>query len=406
MGNRAWPASGALSAIRPHQVDCCTSANPLKRLPVIGAAPVANRLGKLWTMNRNRHRAVSFDSFETLEPRQLLSGGSFPLGVSLQKTKAGFDLLITGTKKADRIGITQDERGIVIRDGTASKLIKAKLHQIIVNGGEGNDLIGVDSSIKIRAALNGGSGHDVIVGGGGNDAINGGAGNDSVYGGGGNDTVVGAAGNDSLYGNTGNDSLVGGAGDDVLVTVGGGRYDTLEGDAGFDSFWTDASSREVVTDKLSADETYNGAWHQVDGFMPYFDKDGDLTEIPIEPEGDDLLDPELDFKEDGTYTADGYEDYSDNPLFPKAGPSMDDIKQGVLGRLLLPLDAGGRRRSEPRLDSPERRGSWRSNVRCPLHERGRRRELRARGCGAAGPRGGRQRRFQSSGARIRWIGRG
>ena len=282
-------------------------------------------------MNRNRHRAGSFESFETLEPRQLLSGGSFPLDVLLQKTKAGFDLLITGTKKADRIGITQDERGIVIRDGSASKLIRAKLHQIIVNGGEGNDLIGVNSVIKIRAALNGGSGHDVIIGGGGADLINGGAGNDSLYGGGGNDVIVGAAGNDSLYGNAGNDSLVGNAGDDVLVTLGGGRYDTLEGDAGFDSFWTDSSSREIVTDKLSAEEKYNGAWHQIEEFIPYFDKEGDFTEIPLEPDGDDLPDPELDFDKDGNYNADDYEDYSDNPLFPSAGPTIDDINQGVLG---------------------------------------------------------------------------
>src|SRR5690242_1367024 len=280
----------------------------------------------LWTMKRNRdRRAEAHQTLEMLEPRQMLSGSAFPLGVSLQKTNAGFDLLITGTKNADRIGITQDGRGIVIRDGTASKLIKAKLHQIIVNGGEGSDLIGVDSVIKLRTALNGGSGHDVIVGGGGNDAINGGAGNDSIYGGAGNDILVGAAGNDSLYGNGGNDSLVGGAGDDVLVSVGGGRYDTLEGDGGFDSFWTDNSSREKVTDPLSDEETYNGAWHQIDDFMPFIEKNGDLTEIPLEPDAQNLPDPELDFKDDGTPNADGYQDYSEHPLFSTHGPNMDDI---------------------------------------------------------------------------------
>jgi Ca2+-binding RTX toxin-like protein len=280
-------------------------------------------------MHRNRRLVET--SFETLEPRQLLSSGAMPLGISLQRTKGGYDLLITGTKGADRIGIKQDSRGVVITDGSVSKVIRAKLRQIIVNGGEGNDLIGVDHSIKLRAALNGGSGHDVIIGGDGADLVNGGAGSDSIYGGAGNDIVVGGAGNDSLYGNGGNDSLVGGDGDDTLVSVGGGRYDTLEGDGGFDSFWTDDSSREKVTDKLSDAESYNGAWHRIDEFMPFIEKNGDITEIPLEPDGQDLPEPELDFKDDGTPTADGYEDYSEHPLFSTHGPNMDDINQGVLG---------------------------------------------------------------------------
>ena len=75
-------------------------------------------LGRLAAMCANRQLETSF---ETLEARQLLSGDQFPLTVSLQKTRAGYDLLITGTKSADRIGITQDSRGIVIRDGSASK---------------------------------------------------------------------------------------------------------------------------------------------------------------------------------------------------------------------------------------------------------------------------------------------
>jgi hypothetical protein len=316
---------------------------PAKTPPAIDAASVAED-GKAVAMRRDR---VADMSFESLEARQLLSDTPMSLGITLQKTKSGYDLLITGTKKGDRIGVKLDERGVTVHDGIKSKLIKAKLHQIIVNGGEGGDVIVIDPNIKVPAALNGGSGHDFIIGGGGNDPINGGAGNDSLYGGGGNDTVVGAAGNDSLYGNEGKDSLVGGAGDDVLVSLGGGRYDTLRGDDGFDSFWTDDSSKEKVTDKLSADETYNGAWHRIDGFIPFFGKDGGITDIPIEPLGQDLPDPELDFTEDGKPTAEDYLDYSENRLFSPGGPDIEDIQQGVLGDCYLLSTLGAAAKMNP-----------------------------------------------------------
>jgi hypothetical protein len=253
------------------------------------------------------------------------------LQISVQKTSTGNNLLITGTSRGDEILVAQNSKGLVISDGKATKTVAGKFKIISINGGNGNDTIAIGSSVKTSCAITGGNGDDTIVGSSAADAIAGGSGNDSIYGSGGNDALFGQNGNDSLYGNSGNDDLVGGAGDDVLVSVGGGRYDTLEGDGGFDSFWTDDSSAEKVVDTLSSDERYNSAWHRIDGFVDFFDTNGNATTVPTELNGQDLPDPTLDWDDNGYYTADGYSDFSDLPLFNSNGPTMDDISQGALG---------------------------------------------------------------------------
>jgi hypothetical protein len=253
------------------------------------------------------------------------------LGISVQKTGSGYNLLITGTSKGDKISVSQNSKGVVISDGKATKTVSGKFNVISINGGNGADRIVVANSVKTSCAINGGNGDDTIVGGSATDAISGGNGNDSIYGSGGNDSLFGQNGNDSLYGNNGNDSLVGGAGDDVIVSVGGGQSDTLEGDGGFDSFWSDNSSAERVTDTLSSDERYNGAWHQIGGFIDFFDANGNATPIPTELNAQDLPDPTLDWDANGNYTADGFSDFGDLPLFNANGPTMDDIHQGRIG---------------------------------------------------------------------------
>src|SRR4051794_9941156 len=90
---------------------------------------------------------------------------------------------------------------------------------VVVNGGDGNDSIAVlGKTTEIgSAALNGGSGDDVLTG------------SDS------GDSLDGNEGNDRLVGGQGGDDMSGGAGNDTLVWDQGDGSDTIDGDAGNDT---------------------------------------------------------------------------------------------------------------------------------------------------------------------------
>ena len=115
---------------------------------------------------------------------------------------------------------------------------------VIVNGGDGNDLItGQGATIGVvRLLLNGDAGADTIIGTEGNDSINGGTGNDAVNGRAGNDIITGGLGDDILAGGLGNDTVNGGDGNDSLTgqegddsLSGGDGNDTLRGFSGNDT---------------------------------------------------------------------------------------------------------------------------------------------------------------------------
>jgi Ca2+-binding RTX toxin-like protein len=93
-----------------------------------------------------------------------------------------------------------------------------------VNAGGGDDRVTVTRPIKVPVTLRGGSGDDLLSGGGGPDKLTGGLGSDRLYGGGGGDLILGGDGNDRLLGGPGDDTLRGGYGKDKLVE-GPGRDD-------------------------------------------------------------------------------------------------------------------------------------------------------------------------------------
>jgi Ca2+-binding RTX toxin-like protein len=94
---------------------------------------------------------------------------------------------------------------------------------IVVNGGDGNDVIEAGALVQANygtLTLNGDIGDDVLNGAAGADTLNGGVGNDRLTGGRGNDTVNGGDGDDALIWNNGDatDKNDGGVGnDDVEV---------------------------------------------------------------------------------------------------------------------------------------------------------------------------------------------
>jgi VCBS repeat-containing protein len=121
---------------------------------------------------------------------------------------------------------------------------------IVIMSGDGNDNVTVDNKITKKVTIDGGSGDDHLMAGGGptkmlggdgNDVLIGGSGKDKLYGGWGNDLLIGGSGDDILDGGPGNDRLFGGRGDDIILggagndlLVGGPGKDTLDGEAGYD----------------------------------------------------------------------------------------------------------------------------------------------------------------------------
>jgi len=119
------------------------------------------------------------------------------------------------------------------------------VHKIVVNGGQGIDIIdlsGVNDSVKIEA--HGGAGNDTITGGAGDDKLYGDEGNDTIHGGGGADLIHGGTGDDHLFGDGGADELRGDAGNDTLD--GGGANDILGGGAGNDSILGSSGSAPSI----------------------------------------------------------------------------------------------------------------------------------------------------------------
>ena len=132
---------------------------------------------------------------------------------------------------------------------------------VIVNGGTGNDVIDGGGSLvgSVRVILNGDDGADRITGtlgideifgGNGNDTIVGGAGDDFIQGNADDDNITGDAGNDSITGDTGNDLISGGDGLDSLD--GGTGNDVLNGDAGNDAL-SGGEDNDMLTGGLGDD---------------------------------------------------------------------------------------------------------------------------------------------------------
>jgi Ca2+-binding RTX toxin-like protein len=95
---------------------------------------------------------------------------------------------------------------------------------VVVNGGDGNDSLTVlaKNSEIVTAALNGGSGDDVLTGSDTGDSLEGNDGNDRLVGAKGGDAMSGGAGNDTLVWNNGDgsDTIDGGAGNDATEVNG------------------------------------------------------------------------------------------------------------------------------------------------------------------------------------------
>jgi Ca2+-binding RTX toxin-like protein len=117
-------------------------------------------------------------------------------------------------------------------NGQVQYMTKQELENTNFKLGGGDDTLVVDADVKADITADGGSGDDVMVGGGGDDKFKGGCGDDIMLGRGGNDCLDGGCGDDIIAGGKGRDHLKGGCGDDILL--GGKNRDHLDGGPGRD----------------------------------------------------------------------------------------------------------------------------------------------------------------------------
>ena len=159
-------------------------------------------------------------------------------------------------------------KGTKKKDIITWKSSSSKYKSIIVNAGNGNDIINFKNS-KYTNKLNGQNGNDKIYGGKKTDTIHGNAGNDIIYGYNGNDKLYGDAGNDKIYGGNNNDYIDGGDGDDNLYgqngndkIYGGNGNDFIESGAG-DDYIDGGNGNDKIYGNSGKNTLYGGAGNDI-----------------------------------------------------------------------------------------------------------------------------------------------
>jgi Ca2+-binding RTX toxin-like protein len=113
------------------------------------------------------------------------------------------NVIINGTSGHDAVAIAGDTAGVSVLGLSAQVHItgaEAATDRLTVNALGGDDAVTAAglSAAAIQLAVNGGDGHDVLVGSAGNDTLTGGAGDDVLIGGPGQDILDGGSGNNTV----------------------------------------------------------------------------------------------------------------------------------------------------------------------------------------------------------------
>jgi Ca2+-binding RTX toxin-like protein len=175
---------------------------------------------------------------------------------------AATDLIINGTSGNDFIKLSQSNNVLTLIKNGVTTTYNSRLGytKIIINGLAGDDAIKIENSVARAVQIFGGTGSDMLQGGGGadlvcgassvganewaKDVVMGGGGNDSLYAGlRGENEIWGGPGNDQLHAYGGSDVLIGGDGDDVLDAGAGSQ--TLRGGSGNDLLMCGAGNDEA-----------------------------------------------------------------------------------------------------------------------------------------------------------------
>lgn len=154
-------------------------------------------------------------------------------------------LYIVGTNSCDIVLISKCNNTIYVcatfNSDNPMTFNSADVDHIEVRMRGNTDIVLTTSNVMQSMTIDGGSGNDLLTGGGGNNLLIGGSGHDVLYGAAGNDVLLGGDGNDDLFGGSGDDVLVGGNGDDCLdggtgrdLMIGSQDNDRLKGGDGED----------------------------------------------------------------------------------------------------------------------------------------------------------------------------
>ena len=196
-------------------------------------------------------------------------------------------LKVGGTAARDQIRVKDLGGGTVevLLNGATLGTFTPELIQI--HGGDGNDRIVVDSTVRAPVHLFGGAGDDQLSGGKSDDILDGGIGADRLIGRRGHDILIGGEGDDFLDGSSGNDLLIGGLGRDRLngadgenILIGGvTEHDQSPGNlAAIRNAWTGAGSVDQRINQLKNGGGLNG----VVTLMPINDVPDDGTEDQLD----------------------------------------------------------------------------------------------------------------------------
>jgi Ca2+-binding RTX toxin-like protein len=216
-----------------------TPVRPIRRRPTLGLVSLEDRTTP----------AITTASF---------AGGV--LTVTADGANDIIELVLQGGQIRVLEGATQTERAV-----TGAPVTPLALTQIVINAGDGDDVVVVANNIKDPVNLNGGTGSDNLTGGGGHDNIvtgtdnvgdtaNGNDGNDTITGGAGDDLLQGGKGNDVITGGDGVNNIQGGVGNDILT--GGDSIDDIAGNLGNDSITGGAGD-----DRLRGDDNRGKPGH-------------------------------------------------------------------------------------------------------------------------------------------------
>jgi len=145
------------------------------------------------------------------------------LRTRMEETAGGENrLVIDGTGEANEFHVRFDPetgRILVVGDGVTQSFDESQIDRIVINAGNGSDLITVDPNVTTPMILRGGNGNDTILAGSGNDQVFGENGNDRLDGGAGNDTVDGGNNDDEFSDRDAlPDTVNGGLGSDRSLT--------------------------------------------------------------------------------------------------------------------------------------------------------------------------------------------
>jgi FKBP-type peptidyl-prolyl cis-trans isomerase len=208
--------AGRITLISGHKYNI-----PITYTPVAGKASNAKFA---ISVGAQKHPAFTYDV--SLHGEVLASGVALSSGV----------LTAEGTAANDSISLSLSKGIYALKTGKITNYFNpAEVNSIILNGGDGNDKITVNSSVTLGIRIDGGEGANTLSGGSGNDTILAGSGNDVIKGNAGNDVLTGGAGSDVLIGGAGTNTFYADDGVADTLDVAGGVNDTGKWDDPIDT---------------------------------------------------------------------------------------------------------------------------------------------------------------------------